>query len=1048
MASANTVNCDVRKLELILDSFTISFTSFLSSKYENNKCSINYLNSIDLIKVDEDKFAFGCVGSDKKPYIDLITVSDSNSNGVFDLITKQTFNVNKKVKSTMNLFTHRLFVNNNYFGIVFNDESDGKVKYGYLNLPMCSKKSNIEALKLKFGENEENTFKLSDYLDLFEIPYVDVKYTTSTSIQKYKIISFISNDNDQNIFNYIIYSGYNQLNLGDIIAKDEIINIKPAIDKIIYSGQFYIEVAPFLDGRNTTGRSCLFEFDAICYEGCSTCKKYDSTLTDVSKHFCLTCKSNYYALNDLCLKECSLVPGYHDVFQTKECFFQEMEFINDCTYKIWYINQTSEKNSCLESSFCPQSIPYVYNSTGECIEACRYSELIDEDCYISNILGGGMESLNNINAEISLLGDDIMEKNDLKRVNKSIVIYGNNITIEISDTQKLNNDINKNDFVSELNITDCEYDLKNKINIPDDMEIIVVKIDLRRNDTISTQVEYELFDPVAKSLIDLSSSTCKSIVYKSPIYVNDSYYKKIKEIHKEGYDIFFINNLFYSDICVPFYDKNFNADLTLEKRQIVYYYMNANLCEKKCTYDGFDIEPLKAICSCPIKTVVDLDIAKEDVFDYVEDTEKIYHKETISNLKAAKCFKYIFSKKGFTYNWGSYFMMLMIIGFIVFTVLWFVEGEDLILVYIREILDLILIRNEMKYKGKVKQKFEEMKTLNKSEIKTNKNNENDKKSNGAEQPIQSKNNEISESKENSESKEKQEDKEKSENVEDKNKEIDNNDSNEINNKDIITSKNQLIEKENEFFRKKGPKKNALLIRSINLNKENKLKEDKIIPPQPKNPKTGLTDIEIDSLPYNKAKEIDQRTYFEYYWSQLKYRQLILFTFFSFNDYNFFYIKVLCFFLLLSLNLSYNIIFFFDKVINQIYDDKGKYSIKLQILNVIICSLIFSFSIILCRLAIKAHRKYIKLKQYEIYEEAQKESYSIHKRLVIRYIIFIIFDGILLVGMWYFVTGFCAIFHYTQNHMFLNAFFSFLLSMIYPFAYLLLPALFRYLGFQS
>ena len=118
---------------------------------------------------------------------------------------------------------------------------------------------------------------------------------------------------------------------------------------------------------------------------------------------------------------------------------------------------------------------------------------------------------------------------------------------------------------------------------------------------------------------------------------------------------------------------------------------------------------------------------------------------------------------------------------------------------------------------------------------------------------------------------------------------------------------------------------------------------------------------------------------------------------------------------------------------------------MQILNIFICSLIFSFSIILCRFIITAHRKYIKLKEYEIYEEAQKESYSIHKRLVIRYIIFIICDGILLVGIWYFVTGFCAIFHYTQNHAFLNAFFSFLFSMIYPFIYLLLPALFRYLG---
>ena len=210
----------------------------------------------------------------------------------------------------------------------------------------------------------------------------------------------------------------------------------------------------------------------------------------------------------------------------------------------------------------------------------------------------------------------------------------------------------------------------------------------------------------------------------------------------------------------------------------------------------------------------------------------------------------------------------------------------------------------------------------------------------------------------------------------------------------------------------------------------------------------LTDIEIDSLCYDKAKIIDHRGYCGYYWSMLKLRQLIIFTFVSNDDYNFILIKIVSFFLLLSLNLFYNSIFFFDKVINDIYDDEGKYSIKLQILNILICSLIFSFTIILVRFIITSHRKYIKLKEMEIYEEAQKESYSIHKKLVIRYIIFISVGSVLILFIWYFITSFCAIYRYTQNHMFLNAFISFLFSMIYPFIYCLLPALFRYLGLEK
>ena len=1042
------VTCDLRKLEIEFDSFTISYNS-ICTIYTNNECSYNAnnLNNIDLIKVDDKRFLFACIKSDNKPIIDLIKITNS-----FTLDSRQSLNINLEIKSTLNLFTHKLFTNNNHYGIIF-DSNDNKVKYGYLNLPKCTKKENKEILKLEFDESVVNKFKLLDYLD----KSIENEYPSSIlTFQNYKIISFISNDNYQNIFNYKIFKNDgSQLNIGDIITENEEITIKPRIDQVFSNGKFYIEIAPIYD-TNIQGRSCLFEFDAICYEGCNTCKKYDDSHTQISKHFCLSCKSNYYSLNDLCLTDCSLATGYRNAYQTKECILNQMEFINDCIYKIWYINQASENNYCSDSSFCPQTIPYVYNSTGECIESCRYSELVGAECYISNILGGGPESLTIIKNKIEELelGDDIFEKNDESKVNKSIVIYGNNITIEITDTQKINNDINKNDLISDLNITEC----KNKINMGNDKELIIVKIDLRRNDTIASQIEYELFEPDTKSIIDLS--TCSNIIYKSPIYVNNSYANKIKEIYDEGYDIFEIENNFYSDLCVPYYDKNFHADLTLEKRQLVYYYMNANLCEAKCEYKGFDINTFKSECDCPIKKEVDLDITKEEVFDYIEESkQKIYYKDTISNLKTVKCFKYIFSTKGFKYNWGSYFIMLMIIGFVVFTVLWFVYGEDLILIYIREILDVIIMKNEMKSKEKFKKKFEEMTSKDKHKIKNTSNKTNEKEkintSNGAIQSIQNQIDSNQEQSEKTNNQEKSDNQEISENKEKEEEQqnitneikVNNNDENK-NDKDILSSKNQLIEKEEQFYRKKGPKKNALLIRSIALNKENKLKEEIISPKKEQKLSNNLTDIEKDSLPYEQAKEIDDRTFAGYYWSLLKYRQLIIFTFFSYNDYNFFFIKAISFFLLLSLNLAYNIIFFFDKIINEIYDDKGKYSMKLQILNIFICSLIFSFSIILVRFIITSHRKYIKLKQYEDYDEAKKESYSIHKRLVIRYIIFIVVAGILMLGIWYFVTGFCAIFHYTQNHMFLNAFFSFLFSMIYSFAYLLLPAMFRYLGLNK
>lgn len=145
---------------------------------------------------------------------------------------------------------------------------------------------------------------------------------------------------------------------------------------------------------------------------------------------------------------------------------------------------------------------------------------------------------------------------------------------------------------------------------------------------------------------------------------------------------------------------------------------------------------------------------------------------------------------------------------------------------------------------------------------------------------------------------------------------------------------------------------------------------------------------------------------------------------------------------------YNSLLFYDKIIDKIYDNKGKYSLKIQILNIFISSVAFSLTIVLVRFIITCHKKYIKLKSMEVYEDAQKESYKIHRKLVTTYMVFIIVGIVLLILFWYYVTGFSAIFHYTQNHVFLNAFISFIFSMIYPFIYCLLPAMFRYLALNK
>ena len=78
-------------------------------------------------------------------------------------------------------------------------------------------------------------------------------------------------------------------------------------------------------------------------------------------------------------------------------------------------------------------------------------------------------------------------------------------------------------------------------------------------------------------------------------------------------------------------------------------------------------------------------------------------------------------------------------------------------------------------------------------------------------------------------------------------------------------------------------------------KEKELKKKNFIP--------KLNDQEINFLEYNKAIKIDKRTYFQYYFSLLKRRQLLLFAFFPNNDYNIIELKISLLLLSFSLYLQ-------------------------------------------------------------------------------------------------------------------------------------------------
>ena len=206
--------------------------------------------------------------------------------------------------------------------------------------------------------------------------------------------------------------------------------------------------------------------------------------------------------------------------------------------------------------------------------------------------------------------------------------------------------------------------------------------------------------------------------------------------------------------------------------------------------------------------------------------------------------------------------------------------------------------------------------------------------------------------------------------------------------------------------------------------------------------SNLNDEEINTLEYELAIIYDKRTYFQYYWSLLKKKHLILFTFLPSNDYNLFTIKISLFLLSFSLYFTINGFFFSDDTMHKIHEDKGAFNIMYQIPQILYSSVISAIINMILKMLSLSEQNILIIKQEKNINLAIKKSKKIERYIIIKFIIFFFLSTILLLFFWYFISCFCAVYTNTQIILIKDTLVSFGLSMLYPFGLNLLPGMFR------
>jgi len=249
-----------------------------------------------------------------------------------------------------------------------------------------------------------------------------------------------------------------------------------------------------------------------------------------------------------------------------------------------------------------------------------------------------------------------------------------------------------------------------------------------------------------------------------------------------------------------------------------------------------------------------------------------------------------------------------------------------------------------------------------------------------------------------------------------------------------------IKNSNVIFKNGKSSNDSLSNSSINNLKINKKIRPKISKEEPIILK--YNDYELNNLEYQKALEIDKRKYLQYYISLIKRKQIIIFTFYTYDDYNSKVIKISLFLFSFSIYFTINALFFNDSTMHKIYEAKGEYNFIYQIPIILYSTIISVIINYLIKLLSLSEKNIIKIKKNEEKENIDELFLKTKKTLIIKFTFFYIFNFLFLVFFWFYISSFCAVYQNTQIYLIKDTIISFSLSLLYPFGICLIPGILR------
>ena len=211
---------------------------------------------------------------------------------------------------------------------------------------------------------------------------------------------------------------------------------------------------------------------------------------------------------------------------------------------------------------------------------------------------------------------------------------------------------------------DCANILIKENNLPEDTDLIILKLENTKMISNEKSVQYEVYAPGENKKLDLSvcSKTKIDILYS--IELDEETKKIYEDLKSQGYDLFDKYNKFYTDICTPYKSED-GTDVILADRTNDFFAKHEIICQVNCDYSSFNSDSSFVKCKCNAVNNERIEAEEPRRVTWKNNLDSFVDILKYSNYRVLYCYKLVFRAVTFYKNLGSIFTMIYFIGYLI-----------------------------------------------------------------------------------------------------------------------------------------------------------------------------------------------------------------------------------------------------------------------------------------------------------------------------------------------------------------------------------------------